>query len=224
MPTRSLTVPSKLVCGEHPHRSLDRACCRCGDFYCSDCFESPELCRTCFEILGPVQPIEEGRYLGLSRRSSAVLGASVNLVMLGLALSVALVYGGDVSEFASAFFLPFVSGGALLCLLLREAFADGQRSLTGIVFRGMVAHFVAFECLAMACVLNAFLCSWLLGIGPATAYGCVIMGCYHALLIALPCFLIPSVVWATTSTVVIRQRLARLARTSASVGSRAAGR
>lgn len=128
MSTKTLPVASPLYCVDHPQSRPDHACCRCGDFYCAFCFDSQELCRACFEVLGPVQPNEEGRYLGLSRRSSAFLGAAVNLGMLIVALSVGLAYGGDVSEFALAFFLSVVLGGAFLRYLLSEAFVKPGRS------------------------------------------------------------------------------------------------
>lgn len=112
------------TCVSHPDRPAARACARCGDFVCSGCLVSGDLCSSCKTLLNrqgvPYSPEEKARASARRCLSRATRGIW-SLFGLALAVVALLFFFGGGAHAALVRLLALVLAGLGVVLGLAVA-------------------------------------------------------------------------------------------------------
>jgi hypothetical protein len=177
---KALLTPA--CCERHTANPPIRCCCRCGDFYCSLCIDDEKHCGSCLSTLGPIQQQKQNRYMGLSRRSSAILGASINIVWLIPCIAMSLR--------TLLISMPAVICGALFCYSLTSRLECGSRTVLNLLAATVVAVGVTIIATVMIGCLNTLLMGVCMG-ELKNCLGLMLYGGFFGFMVAIPGMVLP---------------------------------
>lgn len=158
-------------CIRHPTRLAERACARCGDFICSGCVVSGDICTVCksrlFREGVPYSDAEKARAISRRCRRLSEAMVQVMLALGGLAVLIqmgtyALVLPRSVAWLAMVIGVSSVPLGLVAAILAGVGLRHSRLGRPGPALPGVFPPGYAIGLIVLALMPAALVLAWLL--------------------------------------------------------------